>query len=47
MLQRDLDVVFSWAEENVMEFIEVKFERMSHGKAGDIEEGKFRTRSRK
>ena len=45
LLQRDLDAVYSWAEENVMEFNEGKFERMSHGKTGDIEEGTYRTRS--
>ena len=28
-----------------MEFNESKFEKMSHGKAGDIEEGTYRTRS--
>ena len=39
LLQRDLDTIYSWAEENIMEFNEGKFERMSHGKAGDIEEG--------
>ena len=28
-----------------MEFNESKFEKMSHGKAGNIEEGTYRTRS--
>ena len=47
LLQRDLDAVYRWADENVMEFNENKFEKMSHGKKGDIEEGIYRTRSGK
>ena len=45
LLQQDLDAVYSWAEKNLMEFNESKFEKMSHGKAGHIEEGTYRTRS--
>ena len=45
MLQQDLDAVYGWAEKNLMEFNESKFEKMSHGKAGHIEEGTYRTRS--
>ena len=39
LLQRDLEEVYSWAEKNAMEFNENKFEKMSHGRTGDIEEG--------
>ena len=31
ILQRDLDEIYRWADENCMEFIENKFEMMSHG----------------
>jgi len=47
LLQQDLDMVYGWAEENLMEFNENKFEKMSHGKTEDIEEGVYRTRSGK
>merc|ERR1712228_944151 len=42
LLQRDLEEVYSWAERNAMEFNESKFEKMSHGKTEDIEEGTYR-----
>ena len=45
MLQQVLDTVYRWTDENLMEFNENKFEKMSHGKTGDIEEGIYRTRS--
>ena len=45
MLQQDLDTIYRWADdENLMDFNENKFEKMSHGKTGDIEEGIYRTR---
>ena len=47
MLQQDLDMIYKWAEENFMEFNENKFEKMSHGKTSDIEEGLYRTGSGK
>ena len=47
LLQQDLNNVYRWADENLMEFNEKKFEKMSHGKAGDIEEGMYRTGSGK
>ena len=47
MLQQDLDMIYRWAEENLMEFNENKFEKMSHGKISDIEEGLYRTGSGK
>ena len=47
LLQHDLEAVYAWADENLMEFNENKFEKMSHGKTGDIEEGTYRTGSGK
>lgn len=31
------DSVYKWADENLMGFNKLKFEKMSHGKLGDIE----------
>ena len=36
-----------WADENLLQFNENKFEKMSQGKKGDIDEGIIRTRSGK
>ena len=47
LLQQDLDMIYEWAEENLMEFNENKFEKMSHGTTRDIEEGSYRTGSGK
>ena len=35
-MQRDLDAVYKWAKENLMEFNEDKFEQMSHGENKDV-----------
>ena len=47
LLQRDLDNVYKWADENLMEFNESKFEKMSHGHLGNIKEGIYKTESGK
>ena len=47
LLQEDLETIYKWADENLMVFNENKFEKMSHGKSGNIEEGVYRTRSGK
>ena len=47
LLQQDLEAVYAWADENLMEFNENKFEKMTHGKTGEIEEGTYRTGSGK
>ena len=47
ILQQDLERVYSWAEENLMEFNENKFEQMSHGNTKDVREGTYRTKSGK
>ena len=47
LLQSDLEAIYEWADCNLMQFNEEKFERMSHGKKGEIEEGTYRTRSGK
>ena len=47
LLQRDLDAIYRWADDNLMEFNENKFEKLSHGKTEDVEEGIYRTRSGK
>merc|ERR1711867_354501 len=47
ILQRDLDEIYRWADENHMEFNENKFEMMSHGNNGINEPGKYKTKSGK
>ena len=38
MLRQDLDNVYRRADENLMEFSERNFEKMSHGESGDIKD---------
>ena len=45
-LQHDLEKVYNWAGENLMEFNENRFENMSHGHAENVE-GKYKTNSGK
>merc|ERR1712029_782260 len=47
LLQRDLDAIYSWADDNLMEFNENKFEKLNHGKTEDVGEGIYKTRSGK
>ena len=46
-LQQDLEKVYNWAEENLMEFNEGKFEQMSHGHTENVREGTYKTKSGK
>ena len=43
-LQQDLEKVYNWAEENLMEFNEGKFEQMSHGHTENVREGTYKTK---
>ena len=45
LLQRDLDIVYKWADENLMEFNENKFEQMSHGETKNTNAGIYKTKS--
>ena len=36
LLQQDLDKIYKWADENLMEFNEKKFEQMSHGTSTNV-----------
>ena len=47
MLQSDLEAIYGWAEENLMEFNENKFEKLSHGETDGVEEGIYKTRTGK
>ena len=46
-LQQDLEKVYNWAEENLMEFNEGKFEQMSHGHTENVREGTYKTKTGK
>ena len=37
LLQQDLITIYNWAYENLVQFNENKFERMSHGDAKNVE----------
>ena len=47
LLQQDLNEVYTWANENLMEFNENKFEKMSHGNSDNIRGGIYKTESGK
>ena len=44
-LQQDLDRIYTWADENLMEFNENKFEKMSHGYTKNVSKGTCKTKS--
>ena len=44
-LQQDLDRIYTWADENLMEFNENKFEKMSHGYTKNVNKGEYKTKS--
>ena len=47
LLQQDLNTIYKWADDNLMQFNEGKFERMSHGDARNAEKGMYKTKSGK
>ena len=44
-LQQNLNKIYTWADENLMEFNENKFEQMSHGKTKNIGKEIYKTKS--
>ena len=44
-LQKDLESIYNWANDNMMEFNENKFEQMSHGETVDVEVESYKTPS--
>ena len=47
LLQQDLNNIYKWADENLMEFNENKFEQMSHGATQNVKAGVYYTKSGK
>ncbi|MCP4252991.1 MAG: hypothetical protein GY775_06210, partial [Candidatus Scalindua sp.] len=47
LLQQDLNKIYKWADENLMEFNENKFEQMSHGATQNVKAGVYYTKSGK
>ena len=45
LLQKDLQIIYEWANENLMEFNESKFEQMSHGETVNINIEPYKTPS--
>ncbi|CAL4101616.1 unnamed protein product, partial [Meganyctiphanes norvegica] len=45
LLQKDLNVIYDWANKNLMKFNENKFEQMSHGEAKNIKIEPYKTQS--
>ena len=44
-LQQDLNKIYTWADENLMEFNENKFEQMSHRDTKNVSKGIYKTKS--
>ena len=44
-LQHDLEKIYAWADENLMQFNENKFEQMSHGVTKGVGKGIYKTKS--
>ena len=44
-LQQDLNKIYTWADENLKEFSENKFEQMSHGETENVGKGIYKTKS--
>ena len=45
-VQQDLDRIYTWAYENLMEFNENKFEKMSNGYPKNVNKGTYKTKLR-
>ena len=45
LLQQDLNKIYKWADENLMEFNENKFEQMSHGTSINVVDVVYKTKS--
>ncbi|CAL4188377.1 unnamed protein product, partial [Meganyctiphanes norvegica] len=45
LLQKDLNVIYDWANKNLMKFNENKFQQMSHGEAKNIKIEPYKTQS--
>ncbi|CAL4076336.1 unnamed protein product [Meganyctiphanes norvegica] len=46
-LQKDIDIIYDWANKNLMQFNENKFEQMSHGETKNINIEPYKTPSGK
>ena len=44
-LQQDLNRIYTWADDNLMEFNDNKFEKMSHGYTKNVSKGTYITKS--
>ena len=42
---QDLDRIYTWADENLMEFNENKFDKMSHGYTKNVSKGTYKIKS--
>ena len=47
LLQQDLNTIYKWADDNLMQFNESKFKRMSPGDAKNVERWAYKTNSGK
>merc|ERR1711874_499107 len=47
LLQQDLNTIYKWANDNLMQFNESKFEQLSHGEAKNVGRGIHKTKSGK
>ena len=46
-LQQDLDKIYAWADDNLMQFNEDKFQQLSHGVTKNVGKGVYKTKSGK
>ena len=45
LLQQDLNTIYKWADDNLMQFNESKFEQLRHGEAKNVGRGMYKTKS--